>query len=55
MTSHVANTFLNPEGIEIIQPRVGRFLEGLPWVTAMNRCNLEKVESIPNIWMAVFG
>src|SRR5271170_4297788 len=35
----------NPKGIASISPGLARFPEGLPWVSAINRINPERVES----------
>ena len=37
--------FLNPEGIGSFSPRLGRFIEALPWVATMKDINPARVES----------
>ena len=44
-----------PERIESFSPGLGRFLEGLPWVTSFKILNTEGVESIPNIPFVKFN
>jgi hypothetical protein len=52
--STLSGSFLNPNGIQIIQPRVAEALRRLPWVMSQIEINPEGVASSLARWLQPF-